>query len=53
MITLSEFTYVCIEDPVIMNNNNEVKKNKDNQYMYSIGQLDYRIYDNYKKPFPL
>lgn len=31
MITLSEFTYVCIEDPIIVDNNNKAKKNKDNQ----------------------
>jgi major vault protein len=39
MITLSEFTYVCIEDPIVLDNNKEAKKNKDNQYMYDVGQL--------------
>jgi len=53
MIILSSFTYVCIEDPIVTEKNNEAKKNKDGQYVYNVGQLDYRTYDNYKKPFPL
>jgi major vault protein len=53
MVILSPFTYICIKNPIVMDNDDKPLLNKDKQYVYNIGQLDYRNYEDYKEPFPL
>jgi major vault protein len=53
MITLSPRHYCVIENPVVMNEDDQVQFDKNGQTKLSHGSLDIRLETNYKEPFPL